>query len=158
MEEDVVKFNNRASGTPVGVLFTRHSGILTLRKLTRHGISDKRGIGVAEAIDALFGIADDKVVFSSAIAFVQQGEEVFPLKAGGVLKLVDEKMVEVGAETFVDKRGVVFTNDAAEHRVGLTKLNCIVSVQILLHHSSRHSDQTQIRNLWGINFPMQPVG
>ncbi len=125
-EEKIIEFHNQSVGTPIGVVGFAHAGGVMARKLLRHACGDKRGVGVAEAVDALFGVADNQIVLSSAVVLFEQGAEVVPLHSRCVLKLVNQIMVDRSAEALINERGIVVAYYALQHRVGFSKLNHVV--------------------------------
>ena len=49
------------------------------------------------------------------LAFTQQRQKILPLQQRCVLKFIDEKMIETGAETLVDEWHIVVGYDAPYH-------------------------------------------
>ena len=82
-EEAVVEADDFGCGAPVGVFVhlvaagaEAGTGILC-----GDAACDEGGVGVAEAVDALLGVADDEVVVAAAHALVDQRPHVLPLQA-----------------------------------------------------------------------------
>ena len=133
-EEEVVELHDAAQAPVVGIFGARSPGHSQRHggELRRHHGRDERGVGVAEAVDALLGVADYEVVECVGRRLRNEGAQVFPLQGRGVLKFVDEVMVEPRSEPLVDEGGLVVADDAAEQGAGVGELDEVVALQKLL--------------------------
>ncbi len=117
-EEGVVEVHDPAAASPIvrqGLL-----AALLRPEIGADALVQQRPVRVAEAVDALFHVADDQVRPAIRQALRHQGAEVVPLHAAGVLELVDHVVVHARTGLLVDEGGVAAADDLVQQlgRIG----------------------------------------
>ena len=118
-----------------------------------HHAAQQLGVGIAETVDGLLDVADDKVVGVLGKCVGHQRPQVMPLHVGGVLELVDEQVGELHAEAFVDEWHLGVADYPCEEFSGVGNEHCVVfpeefpedalhhAYELEIHRSLRHSGE-----------------
>ena len=144
MKKGIVEFHDAPVASPVGVFRRGVTVKFHAPDPGRNFGGDQRGVGVAETVDALLGVADNQTVIaqSAAKALLEKRTHQLPLELRSVLKFVDKEMVETRPEPFVDEGGVVGRDELRENHGRLAEFHCILLLEILFafaadgHHQS----------------------
>ena len=84
-----------------------------------HFLAEHCGVGIAESVDGLLGVADEHVEVAARQTLVQQALEIIVLFGTGVLKLVNHEVGNRRADTFINK-GRAALQHGADEFVGVT--------------------------------------
>ena len=106
-----------------------------------HQTDEVAAVCPAEGIDTLLGITDDEILVSTAASLVDEWPEVGPLQPGGILKLIDYKVVQSHTHSVVDKGGVVSVYDLIKELIHSGNKEQVILMLILLYgadHLSQH--------------------
>ncbi len=125
-EKLVVPRHNVVGAAPVGAALSVIVLQLTFREILAQLRMKQLRVGVAETVDALLYIANDEAVVPICQTVAHQRQQVFPLHARRVLKLVDEVVVDIHADALVDKRHLASADNAAHNVVGARQQDGVV--------------------------------
>ena len=124
-EETVVEFHYVGKAPPVFLKAALVAFREILCDFPRHEVP----VRASPAVDALLDISYQEILEALGVAVGNQGLEVLPLHAGGILELVQEEMLEAYAQFLVDERGVGSIDYVLENDVGVVQAEDV----LLLH-------------------------
>ena len=110
----------------------------------RHLTCDESGVGVAETVDTLFGVADYHILV--ALALVDERLHVYPLKQRRVLELVYHVRFQHRADFLIYERHIAALVYLLQNGVGVGKLHNVVAHRVVLYVAQQQMNQRQHRN------------
>ena len=127
LKEGVVELHNGGQRSPVG---GERGGIVVVRpslKIVDLGVQEVP-VTSTPTVDALLYVADDKVLISLCKGVAEQGFEVAPLHARGVLKFVDHIRMDACTRLLVDEGSIVLVDKPRKHLGGGTQQHYVLLV------------------------------
>ena len=132
LEEGIVELHDGWQRSPVG---GERGGIVVVRpcfKIVDLGVQEVP-VATTPAVDALLDITDDKVLIALCKGVAEQGLEVAPLHARGVLEFVDHVRMDACARLFVDEGCIVLVDKSRKHLGGGTQQHDVLLVAVGSH-------------------------
>ena len=138
-EEDIVELDHICKASPVGV----KTIIFHLIEMAPYLTVKKIPVRAAPPVDALLHITYYKVASSLGVAFQKERQEVVVLHTRGVLKLVQEEMIEPHAGLFIYERSVRAIDYVTKDFIGVIQTHYVLLLHYLLEHLLQLSCQSQ---------------
>ena len=132
LEEAVVEIDNGLGSAVVAVELLDGADAGLFEEAAMEGVVDMgegdelRDIALSEAVDGLFAVADDEGGVSGGDTVFEEGDEILPLEAGGVLEFIDKIIVIVVADALVDEGGGLGLDDLGDALVELRDMDDFV--------------------------------
>ena len=131
LAEDAVVELHHPSATAV-IRIHRPLAVLRRSETRLHPLVQQRPVGIAPPVDTLLHIAHNQIGVVVTEALADKRSKVAPLQIGGILKLVDHKVVDPRTNLLVDKGGIVFVDHLVENPGRIGEQQHIVLSLILL--------------------------
>ena len=96
-------------------------------------IDDLAHFTVTPAVDGLLAVADDHAHVVVGQVVVNQRHEILPLQYGGVLKLVDEEVLEMFSDPFIDERHGEIAHDLVDALVEFGDMDNLFLTDVGFH-------------------------
>ena len=145
-EQRVVEPHQGAGAAVVGVVLGELAaqGVAGGEVAALHHAAQQLGVGIAETVDGLLDVADNKVVGVLGECVGHQRPQVMPLHVGGILELVDEQVGELHAEAFVDEWHLGVADYPCEEFAGIGNEHGVVFPEEFLEDALHHAYELEI--------------